>query len=232
VAIQKALRGPIAGVLAQCVPQLTHVPHDQVYDEIMDNPRLADTCFKLFRSERARFNDYIRRPDGTPLEDDDDMMTCGRTLADAVTAIVRAMARRYFVTFDRSGPTRERPAPPSAWTRMMMALEMIPQPDDGNAAKPSRAEELFRALREFLLYEWQVPLIPYYAPLPVRVARAAGPLLLLLREPAQIEALGQMRLSTPETNNPRKSPRRTERKQAAADDAHPSYYLPPKLGSR
>ena len=106
---------------------------------------------------------------------------------------------------------------------MMMALELIPQPDDGDALKPSRAEELFRALREFLIYEWQVPLIPYYAPLPVRVAKAAGPLLLLLREPAQIEALGQMRLNAPKPT----AVKRPDRKQAKAADAHPTFYLPP-----
>jgi hypothetical protein len=223
-AIQGALRGPVANILVECVPQLAGVPPDHAYEMIMNNPRLADTCFKQFRSERSRFNAVVRRRDGSPIEDDGDLMSCGRSLADAIALIVRAMAKRYFVTFDRSrNRAAAKPEPPSAWTRAMAVLGLEAAPDNSTEPKMSRAEELFRAFREFLLYEWQVPLIPYYAPLPVSVVKATGPLLLLLREPEQIEALGQIRLNAPK---PAVGERAT-RKQAPADDAHPTFYLPP-----
>ena len=203
IAIQEALKGPVVDVLVDCVPQLAQVPRDQVYDTIMNSPRLADACFKLFRSQRGRFDAVVRRPDGSPVKDDNDVMTCGRTLAEAVTLIVRAAAKRYFLSFD-TRQTKDKPAPPppkppraSLWNDVQIRLGLKEPPRRAVTPRPSRAEELFRAFREFLLYEWQVPLIPYYAPLPVAVVAAAGPLILQLREPSQIEALGQMRPGWP-----------------------------------
>lgn len=226
IAIHEALRGPVVDVLVDCVPQLNGLPRDSVYETIMDNPRLADACFKLFRGQRSRFDEVVTRPDGTPVTEDSDVMSCGRTLSEAVTLVVRAVAKRYFNTFDRTLAPR-RPAPPkppqpSAFARFMIALGLKARPQaNGNGGKPTRAEELYRAFREFLVYEWQVPLIPHYAPLPVSVVTAVGPLLLLLREPAQIEALGQIRLGA---YQPAKE-KNKRRKQIDLEE--PTFYPPP-----
>lgn len=230
IAIQEALKGPVVDVLVDCVPQLSGMPRDAVYDTIMDNPRLADACFKLFRGQRSRFDGVLKRPDGTPVADDSDLMTCGRTLGEAVTLVVRAVAKRYFFTFDRTLAPR-RPAParvrrPSLGARLMMALRLKAWPNGNRQAKPGRAEELYRAFREFLIYEWQVPLIPHYAPLPLSVVTAVGPLLLLLREPAQIEALGKIRLGAFEPA-PEKGRRRKQ-----VDLEEPSFYPPPNVNGR
>jgi hypothetical protein len=163
----------------------------------MDNPRLVEACFKLFRSQHNRFQAVVTQPDGQPAAADADLLSCGRTLGEAISLVVRAVARRYFHTFDRTYAPRSTPDPRpqrlSGWATLLAALGLR-APPRVPPNKARRAEDLFRALREFLIYEWQVPLIPLYAPLPVSVVAAVGPLLLLLREPEQIEALGKIRL--------------------------------------
>lgn len=232
IALHEALRGPVVDVLVDCVPQLSGMPRDSVYDTIMDNPPLADACFKLFRGQRSRFDKVVTRPDGTPVADDSDVMSCGRTLAEAVTLVVRAIAKRYFLTFDRTlaprrpAPPRPQPPRPSIGARLMMALGLKARPNGWRPAKPGRAEELYRVFREFLVYEWQVPLIPLYAPLPVSVVTAVGPLLLLLREPAQIEALGKIRLGAFEP------PADKGRRRKQVDLEEPSFYPPPNINGR
>ncbi len=217
-------------VLVDCVPQLSGMPRDAVFDTIMDNPRLADACFKLFRGQRSRFDEVLKRSDGTPVADDNDQMTCGRSLAEAVTLVVRAVAKRYFLTFDRTLAPRRTASPssprPSLGARLTMALRLKGKPNGSRQAKPSRAEELYRAFREFLVYEWQVPLIPHYAPLPLSVVTAVGPLLLLLREPAQIEALGKIRVGAFEP------PVEKGRRRKQIDLEEPSCYPPPNVNGR
>jgi hypothetical protein len=230
IAIQEALRGPVVDVLVDCVPQLSGMPRDAVYDTIMDNPRLADACFKLFRGQRARFDEVVKRPDGSPVADDNELMTCGRTLAEAVTLVVRAIAKRYFLTFDRTlAPRRSAPPRPprtSLGVRLAAALGLKARPNGNRQAKSSRAEELYRVFREFLIYEWQVPLIPHYAPLPLSVVTAVGPLLLLLREPAQIEALSKIRLGAFEPAVEK------GRRRKQVDLEEPSFYPPPNVNGR
>lgn len=228
IAIHAALKGPVADVLAGCVPQLAAMPRDTVYDMIMDNPRLVDACFKLFRSQQNRFETVVTQPDGKPAAVDTDPLSCGRTLGDAITLVVRAVARRYFHAFDRTHTPRpaaaSQPERLSAWATLLTALGLRAPPRTLQN-KSRRAEDLFRALREFLVYEWQVPLIPLYAPLPVSVVTAVGPLLLLLREPEQIEALGKIHLGAFEPKDEKRG-----RRERANDLEMPAFYPPTARG--
>jgi hypothetical protein len=110
-----------------------------------------------------------------------------------VTLVVRAIAKRHFQA--RLSPRPIQPLPlsvqPSPWRRLLLLLGLV----RSKPAKPhrrrkaTRADGLYRALREFLLYEWQVPLIPHYAPLPVPLVRTLGPRILEYRDPEQLQEL-------------------------------------------
>jgi hypothetical protein len=94
---------------------------------------------------------------------DDRLLRCGRTLAEVVALVVRAAARRIFRARLSPGPGRPR--------------------------ADSASERLYRVLRDYLRFDWQVLLIPHYAPLTPERAAALGERLLDVREPAELRAL-------------------------------------------
>jgi hypothetical protein len=53
----------------------------------------------------------------------------------------------------------------------------------------SRSDQLFRAIRDHLRFDWQVPLIPHYAPMAPAVVESLGARLLDIREAAELRAL-------------------------------------------
>jgi hypothetical protein len=51
------------------------------------------------------------------------------------------------------------------------------------------ADELYEAIKDYLMHEWQVPLVPTYADMSVSQVRSLGPRLLIIREMAELRRL-------------------------------------------
>ncbi len=187
--INAVVQGPLIDVLIGNVPAFANLSRDRAYDLVMKTPEVADGCFKLFRSRPELFANVLKGPDGRPIATDDDMLSCGRTLAQVISLIVKNMARRYFRNKLDGGVARDKkPQSPIDKVRELVGLSTPPQVKTLPAA-PSAAESLYRAMRNYLLYEWQVRLIPKYSTLSVAFVTAAGPQLMSLREPDEIDAL-------------------------------------------
>ncbi len=187
--VNDTLRGPVVDIFLTHVPAFQGLTRQQAFDTIMNNPALAEECFKLFRKMPQLFDKIVVDINGRTVGHEDQRLACGRTLADVIALIVRAVAKRHFYT--RLAPARPIAAaaqPPSAWRRMMARLRLASPPPKPRR-KATRADSLYRALRDFLLYEWQLPLIPHYVPLPVSVVRQLGPRILEYRQPQQLKAL-------------------------------------------
>ena len=198
--VNAALKGPVIDILAAQIPEFSRLPRDILFERIMTDPQLGAGCFKLFRARPELFAPVLSDPHGNPVSRDSETLSCGRTLSAVITIIVRNMARRYFRL--RLNPaTSPIRTSGSALTHFLDRLEdraerlihrfwrAKRQHRRGPPPPPSPGEALYRALRDFLLHDWQVRLLPRYSTLPLAVAASVGPQLLGCREPEDIDAL-------------------------------------------
>ena len=164
--INLALRGPVLDVLGPFIPELNALPRKTAYDLVMDDLGLLGRCFAIFRQERPRFRTILVDERHRPVQDDFAPLSCGRSLAEVIAMVVRTAAKRYFRR--TLSPAPSRPVEPP---------------------RRNRADELYEAIRAYLLHEWQVPLVPNYAELDPSLVRRLGRRLLEAREP---EALARL----------------------------------------
>lgn len=190
-AVKAGLEGGVIEVMHREIPNLRTLPRGAAYDVVMNDPRMLDECFRLFRTRPELFSEVIFDTERRPATSDQTMLSCGRTLGDAIALVVRASARRHFrQRLDgRVRLTPPRPQP-TAFKRLAIALGLARPPQA--KAQPrvqSRSDMLYRAIRAYLRFEWQVPLIPHYAPMSPTQVNDLGARLLDIREVAELRAL-------------------------------------------
>ncbi len=205
-AIRNVLKTQVSDILRLNITQLSTLPPDVVYDRILNTPQLLHECFQVFRLQPDLFKRVVVRADKRPVASDQDPLSCGRTVADVVKLVVRASAKRYFRATLPPAPRPKAPPPPPSPSLLNMAairlgLKEAPLPPKPPKAPLGQGDRLYRAFRENLLFEWQVPLIPCYTPLEVSTVTRLGSRILALREPAQIQILAEEGL-TPEGRLP------------------------------
>ncbi|MEO0034575.1 MAG: hypothetical protein RLZZ501_598 [Pseudomonadota bacterium] len=161
--INLALRGPVVDILGQFLPELNALPREDAYDRVMDDLGLLGRCFAVFRRERARFRAVLIDERHRPVSDDFVPLSCGRSLAEVIAMVVRTAAKRYF------------------------RRSLAPAPAPVSTRAP--ADELYDAIKAYLLHDWQVPLVPHYARLTPATVRRLGRRLLDAREPDALTRL-------------------------------------------
>ncbi|CCG41450.1 conserved hypothetical protein [Magnetospirillum molischianum DSM 120] len=159
--INEALKGPAAAIFRGLVPAFVTIGRDRFYDTVMDSTQLLSGCLQIFQSQRSRFSALLVDEQGRQVNDDRVRLRCGRSVEDIVAMIVRTHAKRHF----RSA--------------------LGGDPND----PASHAGQLYLAIRDYLLHDWQVPLVPHYAPLPVETVLRLGPGLLDLRDAEAVRTL-------------------------------------------
>jgi hypothetical protein len=193
-AVDKVLRGPVLDILIENIPALRKIERSRAYARILNDPELADTCFAVFRSKTGAFRAILVGPDGQPVKDDNGELSCGRSLAQVIAVIVRSVAKRYFNAYfepkHRAAPAPPRPGFLESILKFGAAAPP-PPPERRKAPRNPRAEELFSTLDAFLLFEWQLLLIPHYAPISISMLRGLGPRILNFRDPAQLDILAK-----------------------------------------
>jgi hypothetical protein len=196
--VNESLQGPVVDILARFVPELGKLPAGKAYERTLDDISLLQRCFEAFRNNRDQFRSVLVDSEQKPVTEDTATLSCGRTLEQVVAMIVRTAAKRYF---------RRKLAPPGHHHHLsatqalrddtakkgvvhrMTALFLEPaRPRPAPEAKPvrSRADELYDALKQHLLHEWQVPLVPTYAQMSPTLARSLGDKLLEIRTPEDL----------------------------------------------
>jgi hypothetical protein len=158
-----ALQGPVVDILGQFLPELNVLPRTRAYDTIMDDLGLLSRCFAVFRREPERFRSILIDDRKRPVTDDSTPLSCGRSLSEVIAMVVRTAAKRFF----------------------RRTLPATPRPTETR----SPADELYEAIRAYLLYEWQVPLVPTYAGMEPSLVRRIGARLLEAREAASLARL-------------------------------------------
>jgi hypothetical protein len=105
-------------------------------------------------------------------------------LAQVVSLVVQAVAKRYFRA--KLGLKRKK-APPKTATTTPLLLKIVTffkgQKAVAKAKRPlDSSDRLYFALRDYLLYEWQLRLIPHYVGLSIALVQSLGPRILDYRE--------------------------------------------------
>ncbi|CAA7616912.1 hypothetical protein [Magnetospirillum sp. UT-4] len=188
--VNDTLRGAVVDVMGTLVPEVKALPREKAFERTLDDLALLERCFKTFRARRERFTAVLVDEAKRPVADDTTPLSCGRTLDQVVAMIVRTTAKRYFRR--RWSPDQaDRPLAPRFAKSGLMdkvgALLNRPAAAASTPAEPGRADELYHALKEHLLHEWQVPLVPTYADMTPRLAIELGAKILELRDPEHLK---------------------------------------------
>ena len=189
--IAEALRGDLLAVLQQEIEALGKLSRAGAYEAVMNDPALLDSCFRLFRARPELFAGHVVDAGRQPVTSDDGMLTCGRTLGEAVALVVQASARRYFRR--KLGASKRVATPPrrqpNVLARMGMALGLVARPKPVFRKVVGAGDRLFGAIRDYLCFDWQAALIPHYAPLAPEMVTQLGRRILDIREPSELRAL-------------------------------------------
>lgn len=179
--VKATLRGPVLDLLSDRVPELKVLQRERAYEKALDDVALLDRCMKAFRQDRERFRHVLLGPDRKPVDDDYTTLACGRTIAEVIAMTVRSAARRYF----RRQLGHRRPprpvAPPTGLVARLLAHLSPPPPPPRPKASP--ADELYAAIKDYLLHDWQVGMVPTYAEMKPAQVRDLGLRLLEIRDP-------------------------------------------------
>lgn len=159
--ITDTLKGPVAAIYRTLVPALSELSGQQFYDTVIASSDLLHGCLLIFRKRRDAFADILVDSKGRVVNDDFVHLRCGRSVHDIIAMIVRTHAKQHF------------------------RASLGGDPNDPK----SQSGRLYQAMNEYLIHEWQIPLVLHYAPLPVVKVRELGPRLLDFRTPEEIQAL-------------------------------------------
>ena len=187
--INETLKGSVVDILRLFIPSLAPYSNEEALNLILSSPEMAQRSFRAFREHPDAFAQVVRGPENQPICSDDQMLSCGRTLSQVVALIVQAVAKRYFrakLTVRRNN--RALIVEPNPLEKLLRLLQ-------GNEAPKvvvtkvvqSPGDRLFHAMRDYLLFEWQLRLIPHYVGLPVSLVEILGARLLEFREPEDIQ---------------------------------------------
>lgn len=188
--VAHVLRGEVIDIYLRHVPAFKGLDRDKVYDLVIGSPALAAECYALFTKRPDLFEHLMIDKNGAPVKDEKQRLSCGRSLAEVTAMVVRAVARRHFLQRFKPPPPPPPPAPPG-FGRRLYYLFKKPPPLSRPRRKATRGDSLYRALRHHLLYQWQLPLIPHYTPLPVSLVRQLGAKILEYRTVAALKQLLQ-----------------------------------------
>lgn len=179
--VNDTLRGPVADVVAQFLPELRGLPRGSVYERALDDLDLLSRCFEVFRRERKQFRYIVVDGRHRPVAEDNVPLSCGRTLQQVTAMVVRTAAKRYFRrTLDPAAAK----APPRRSAAQLKRPVAVRKPKVHSAA-----DDLYKSIKDYLLHDWQVPLVPAYADMSPGLVRTLGARLLTIRRVEELRRL-------------------------------------------
>ncbi|CAA7614261.1 conserved hypothetical protein [Magnetospirillum sp. LM-5] len=189
--ITATLQGPVVGALAELVPEVRALPRRTALDTILDDVDLLNRCFMAFRANTDQFRHLLVDRHKVTVEDADALLECGRSLDDVIAMVVRTAAKRHFrLRLDGSTKPRKRKAPNSRRGLFAKLRSLVTRHHPRTTSGPlTQGEVLYNAFQEYLLHDWQVPIIPEYVQMNPGMVRRLGERLLEYRLPEDIRRL-------------------------------------------
>jgi hypothetical protein len=193
--IVQTIRGPVVERLTKVIPQFA--TYSDAYETVLQNPELLHGCLLLFRQRREMFQDLLIDVAGNRVEVDDMPLRCGRTVDEIIGMVVRSGARHYAdVRFGKSKPTVQVAHKAESESLIKRLSEIIGlkwgRDEQPKVNQPSDADRFYSAVKDNLENDWQVPLIPHYAELPIKLLVELGKGVTTLRTPEGIAALANV----------------------------------------
>ena len=190
------IKGPVTDKVTKLIPALAAFPNP--YTSVLATPDLLYACMQLVRTKRELFGEFLVDSAGNPVTEDDKPLRCERSLNQIISMVVRSGAKAYAAKrfappeADAKAQAKTRPEPKSLLEKITALVSgkwgdaEVPKPS------PTHADVFYNAISDYLDYDWQVPLIPYFAELPVKLIREMGRGVTTLRTPEGIAALADI----------------------------------------
>ncbi|MEW5727973.1 MAG: hypothetical protein AB1918_09125 [Pseudomonadota bacterium] len=190
--IIRTIKGPVLERLVKAVPAFA--AYEDPYGTIMASPDLLYACMQLFRNKRDLFQDLLVDAAGNPVTDDDAMLKCERSVNQIVGMVVRSGAKAYAEKRFGAAPKVKQVVRPETMGLIDKIAALVGkkwEPEPQKQTK-SAADQFYAAIKDNLDYDWQVPLIPQFAELPVKLIKELGRGVTTLHNPEGLEALADI----------------------------------------
>lgn len=190
--IIRTIKGPVLERLVKAVPAFA--AYEDPYGTIMASPDLLYACMQLFRNKRDLFQDLLVDAAGNPVTDDDAMLKCERSVNQIVGMVVRSGAKAYAEKRFGASPKVKQVVRPETMSLIDKIAALVGkkwEPEPQKQTK-SAADQFYAAIKDNLDYDWQVPLIPQFAELPVKLLKELGRGVTTLHNPEGLEALADI----------------------------------------
>ncbi|WP_145980694.1 hypothetical protein [Magnetospirillum sp. ME-1] len=189
--INQTLAGPVMAKLVDLVPDLAWVPRGRELETALRDCDLLHRCFVAFRTHRTDFRLLLLDRRNRPVDNDNTPLSCGRTVNQIIAMIVRSAAKRHFRArldggFPPGRAQRLRRPEGVGWGGMLGWMTAQAEERRGARRGRSAGDQLYDAIRRYLLHDWQVPIIPQYARMTPPEVRALGSRILDFRDAAEL----------------------------------------------
>lgn len=190
-ALNQTLAGPVMAKLVGMVPDLAWVPRGRELETALRDCDLLHRCFVAFRTHRASFRPLLVDGKGRPVGNDNTPLNCGRTVNQVIAMIVRSAAKRHFRArldgFPPGRAERLHRRREVGWGGMLTWMSGRVEESRSRRSR-SAGDQLYDAIRRYLLHDWQVPIIPQYARMTPPEVVALGSRILDFRDAAELSA--------------------------------------------
>ncbi len=190
-ALNQTLAGPVMAKLVGMVPDLAWVPRGRELETALRDCDLLHRCFVAFRTHRASFRPLLVDGKGRPVGNDNTPLNCGRTVNQVIAMIVRSAAKRHFRArldgFPPGRAERLHRRREVGWGGMLTWMNGRVEESRSRRSR-STGDQLYDAIRRYLLHDWQVPIIPQYARMTPPEVLALGSRILDFRDADELSA--------------------------------------------
>jgi hypothetical protein len=188
--ITATLQGPVIDSLAELVPEIRDLPRRTAMDIILDDVDLLHRCFLAFRANTNHFRHLLVDRHKVAVEDADAILECGRSLDDVVAMVVRTAAKRHFrMALDGGIKQRRKKTIPARRGLLGRLRALMGRPRTKASIPLTRGEQLYAVFQDYLLHDWQIPIIPEYCRMSPGQVRRLGERLLDYRLAEDIRRL-------------------------------------------
>ncbi|MGE5546210.1 MAG: hypothetical protein ACM33T_04895 [Solirubrobacterales bacterium] len=190
--IVRTIKGPVVERLVKVIPALAS--YEDVYGTVIASPDLLYACVQLFRNKRELFQDLLVDAAGAPVTDDETPLKCERTVNQIVGMVVRSGAKAYGEKRFGAAPKIKQVVRPETKSLIDKLAALVGKKWETDRPKQaaSAADDFYAAIKDNLDYDWQIPLIPQFAELPVKLIRDLGKGVTTLHNPEGLEALADI----------------------------------------
>ncbi len=157
------------------------------YGAILGDPDSLFDFISAFKANRSQFDDIVVDMGLRPVRDESQLLECEISLAQVMQMLVFTCAKRLLTEGAEAPAPRRAPPPPPEKTGLFGKKKEAPPPPPRTKGENERKLDL---LRNYLAFDWQLPLLDIYAhELSLMHINDLGRDLLLLKLPEKLRAV-------------------------------------------